>query len=115
LDMLGGKSVNGNPMIFPHEDSVPYRIYWRVLNAKDYNVPQNRERVFIVGIRDDVDNNFRWPKPVPLTKRLRDILEDNVGPKYYLSEKMINYFISRAGNFNNGKINFKCESDILST
>jgi DNA (cytosine-5)-methyltransferase 1 len=58
LDMLGGKSVNGNPVIFPREDATPYHIYYKVLNAKHYGVPQNRERVFIIGIRDDADNNF---------------------------------------------------------
>ena len=44
--MLGGKSVNGQPVIFPMENSVPYHIYWRVLNSKKHGVPQNRERVF---------------------------------------------------------------------
>lgn len=90
-DMLGGKSINGNPVLFPNEDAVPYHIYWKVLNAKDYGVPQNRERVFIVGIRDDEDNHFRWPKPMPLKKRLKDVLEDDVDEKYYLSEKLLKY------------------------
>lgn len=89
LDFLGGKSVNGNPIIFPHEESVPYHIYWKVLNAKDYGVPQNRERVFIIGIRDNKDNIFNFPKKQHLTKRLKDVLEENVDKKYYLSEKMI--------------------------
>lgn len=89
LDFLGGKTVNGNPVIFPHEESVPYHIYWQVLNAKDYGVPQNRERVFIIGIRDDEDNCFSFPRPFPLTKRLKDVLEDEVDEKYYLSDKMI--------------------------
>lgn len=88
LDMLGGKSVNGNPVIFPRQDSTPYHIYYKVLNAKHYGVPQNRERVFIVGIRDDADNGFNWPKPFPLKKRLKDVLESNVDEKYYLSDKM---------------------------
>lgn len=91
LDMLGGKSVNGNPVIFPREDATPYHIYYKVLNAKHYGVPQNRERVFIVGIRDDADNDFSFPKPFPLKKRLKDVLEDNVDEKYYLSDKMISY------------------------
>jgi len=91
LDYLGGKSVNGNPVIFPLEDAVPYHIYHKVLNAKNYGVPQNRERVFIVGIRDDSDNTFTWPKEKHLTKRLKDVLEDNVDEKYYLSDKMIDY------------------------
>jgi DNA (cytosine-5)-methyltransferase 1 len=89
LDMLGGKSVNGNPVIFPHEESTPYHVYHQVLNAKNYGIPQNRERVFIIGIRDDADNNFSFPRPFPLEKRLRDVLEDNVDEKYYLSDKML--------------------------
>lgn len=94
IDFLGGKSVNGNPVIFPHEKSVPYHVYYKVLNAKDFNVPQNRERIFIVGIRDDSDNDFRWPKPVHLTKRLKDVLEPEVDEKYFLSDKMINHLIN---------------------
>ena len=90
LDMLGGKSVNGNPVLFPNENSTPYHIYWQVLNAKHYGVPQNRERVFIIGIRDDADNTFRFPKTQHLTKKLKDVLEDNVDDKYFLSEKMVN-------------------------
>lgn len=89
LDMLGGKSVNGNPVIFPREDATPYHIYHKVLNAKNYGVPQNRERVFIIGIRDDADNNFHWPKKQPLKKRLKDVLEVNVDKKFYLSDEAI--------------------------
>ena len=91
---LGGKSVNGNPVIFPMEESVPYHIYHKVLNAKNYGVPQNRERVFIIGIRDDEDNIFRFPKEERLGKRLKDVLEDEVDEKYYLSEKAINGIIN---------------------
>lgn len=92
-DMLGGKSVNGNPVLFPREDATPYHIYWQVLNAKHYGVPQNRERVFIIGIRDDSDNNFSFPKPFHLEKRLKDVLESDVDDKYYLSDKLINGFL----------------------
>jgi len=94
LDMLGGKSVNGNPVIFPREDATPYHIYHQVLNAKHYGVPQNRERVFIIGIRDDDDNTFNFPKKQHLTKRLKDVLEDNVDEKYFLSDKLINGFLN---------------------
>jgi len=89
LDMLGGKSVNGNPVIFPREDSTPYHVYHQVLNSKNYGVPQNRERIFIIGIRDDKDNNFQFPKPFHLTKRLKDVLEDEVDEKYFLSDDNI--------------------------
>lgn len=95
IDYLGGKSVNGTQTMFPEENAVPYHVYYQVLNAKDYGVPQNRERIFIIGIRDDADNNFTFPKPFPLTKRLKDVLEENVDEKYYLSEKMVNGFIGK--------------------
>jgi len=88
-NMLGGKSINGLPVLFPYDNSVHYHIYHKVLNSKNYGVPQNRERVFIIGIRDDADNNFTWPKEITLEKRLKDVLEDDVDPKYFLSEKMI--------------------------
>ena len=94
IDYLGGKSVNGNPAIFPHENSVPYHIYYKVLNAKHYGIPQNRERIFIIGIRDDSDNNFSFPKPFHLVKRLKDVLENEVDEKYFLSDKMINGLIN---------------------
>ena len=113
-DLLGGKSVDGSPILFPHEESVPYHIYSRVLNAKNFGVPQNRERIFIVGIRDDSDNNFLWPKEIPLEKRLKDVLGQNVDEKYYLSDKMLSYLVTRKDNFNNGKINYKDRNDIAS-
>ena len=92
INMLGGKSVNGVPVLFPYEDSVPYHLYWQVLNAKHYGVPQNRERVFLIGIRDDSDNNFQFPREEHLTKRLKDVLEDDVEDKYFLSEQLLSYF-----------------------
>lgn len=89
LNLLGGKSVNGVPVLFPHEDAVAYHLYWQVLNSKDHGVPQNRERVFLVGIRDDKDNHFRFPVEEHLTKRLKDVLEEDIQDKYFLSEKML--------------------------
>lgn len=94
INLLGGKSVNGVPVIFPDNDAAPYHIYFKVLNGTDFNVPQNRERVFIVGIRDDEDNSFSWPREIPLTKCLADVLEDNVAEKYFLSEKAIDGLIN---------------------
>lgn len=116
ISMLGGKSVNGNPILFAHEDAVPYHIYWKVLNAKNYGVPQNRERVFIVGIRDDQDNNFTFPKEMPLDKRLKDVLEDNVDEKYFLSQTMVDGFTKHNENHNEKGTGFifepKNENDI---
>jgi DNA (cytosine-5)-methyltransferase 1 len=100
IDYLS-KSVNGQPVIFPHEESANYHVYYQLLNSKYYGVPQNRERIFIIGIRDDQDNNFTFPPKEHLTKRLKDVLEDNVDEKYFLSEKMINYIgKDRQGNEN---------------
>jgi DNA (cytosine-5)-methyltransferase 1 len=101
VNFLGAKSVNGAPVLFPYADSVPYHLYWKVLNAKHHGVPQNRERVFLIGIRDDKDNNFSFPADEHLTKRLKDVLESEVDEKYFLSEKMVNYISKdRKGNNN---------------
>jgi DNA (cytosine-5)-methyltransferase 1 len=89
INYLGGKSVNGAPTIFPTTDAVPYHLYWKVINAKHYNVPQNRERVFLIGIRDDSDNDFQFPKEEHLTTRLKDVLENDVDDKYFLSETAV--------------------------
>lgn len=75
-----------------------YNNYWKVLNAKDYGIPQNRERVFIVSIRKDIDNgNFAFPNKTELTLRVKDMLEDVVDQKYYLynSKTTINQIISK--------------------
>ena len=85
-----------------------YRSYYQVLNAKDYGIPQNRERVFTISIRKDLDKGFIFPPKKELKLKLKDMLEDEVDEKYYLSEKMIEY-ISATGtaNFKNpdSKIN----------
>lgn len=66
-----------------------YHSQYQVLNARDYGVPQNRERVFTVSIRNDLDVNFRFPEPRELTIRLKDILEPQVDEKYYLSDEQV--------------------------
>jgi DNA (cytosine-5)-methyltransferase 1 len=86
INMLGGRSVNGLPILFPYDNALPYHLYWQVLNAKHHGVPQNRERVFLIGIRDDKDNNFRFPAEEHLSKRLKDVLEEEVDDKYFLSD-----------------------------
>jgi DNA (cytosine-5)-methyltransferase 1 len=73
-------------------DAAGYNNYWQVLNAKDYGIPQNRERVFIVSIRKDIDTGtFKFPEGFPLELRLKDLLDDDVDEKYYLSDKMKEY------------------------
>lgn len=66
-----------------------YNNYWKVLNAKDFGIPQNRERVFIVSIRKDIDNGtFEFPEGFPLELRLKDMLEDEVDEKYYIDKTL---------------------------
>jgi DNA (cytosine-5)-methyltransferase 1 len=98
VDYLGGKSVNGYPTFFPHEESVPYHIYYKVLNAKHYGIPQNRDRIFIIGIRDDEDDEFFFPQKMPLVKKLRDCLEPVVDKKYFLSDETIQMFLKHTAN-----------------
>ena len=72
-------------------DEVGYNNYYQVLDAKDYGIPQHRERVFIVSIRKDIDNGkFEFPESFELKLRLKDMLENEVDEKYYLSEKQVN-------------------------
>ena len=67
-----------------------YNNYWKVLNAKDYGIPQNRERVFIVSIRADIDTRkFEFPVGFDNGLRLKDFLEEEVDEKYYLSDKTL--------------------------
>ena len=88
-----------------------YNNYWQVLNAKDYGIPQNRERVFIISIRKDIDNhNFVFPEKIPLQLKLKDLLEEVVDNKYYLTEKGVGRLIKR----NNKLIKSKNDSEISS-
>ncbi len=71
--------------------SLGYKNFWKVMNAKDYGIPQNRERVFMVSILDS-NAVYEFPKPMELTIRLSELLEKVVDEKYYLSTKMIECF-----------------------
>jgi len=112
---LLARTVNGQEQLPFYQDNLGYNVYHAVLNTKEHGIPQNRERIFIVGIRPDVDNNtFRFPSKEPLLLRLKDILEKEVDEHYYLSDKMLEYLFGRSKNFNSGKINFKGSEDIAS-
>lgn len=73
-----------------------YSNFAQVLNAKDYGIPQNRERIFLVSILGKA--TYHFPKPLSLELRLKDMLEDEVDEKYYLSDKMISGFIKHNEN-----------------
>lgn len=72
--------------------SYGYTNFCKVLNAKDYGVPQNRERIFVVSIKDA--DWFDFPHPIKLEKRLKDVLEERVDEKYYLPQDKVDKFIS---------------------
>lgn len=75
-----------------------YTNYWQVLNVKDYGVPQNRKRVFVVSILNS-QQPYYFPKPFETDLRLKDILEGYVGDSYYLSQKIINGFETHAARY----------------
>lgn len=83
-------------------ESLGYSNYYSDLNAKDYGVPQNRNRCFMVSLLGNY--SYTFPLPIPLTKRLKDILETDVDEKYYLSLKAKEYITNpkrMANNFTN--------------
>lgn len=71
-------------------DLIGYNTYYKVLNGKHYGIPQNRERIFAISIRKDVDTKgYIFPETIPLTTRLKDVLERDVDEKYYLPDDRI--------------------------
>jgi DNA-cytosine methyltransferase len=83
-----GGTANGQMFIPYFEDGLGYHIYYKVLNTKHYGIPQNRERIFLVGFKEF--REFRFPKPFALELRLKDMLQDNPEYKHFLSDKMVN-------------------------
>lgn len=76
-------------------DSIGYNTYYKVMNAKHYGICQNRERIFAISIRKDIDTKgFTFPEPIPLTTRLKDILEKSADEKYYLSDDRIDKILN---------------------
>lgn len=72
-------------------DSLGYNSYFQDLNAKNYGVPQNRNRCFMVSLLGEYD--YEFPKPFPLKLRMRDLLDSKVDEKYYLSDSMVDYIL----------------------
>jgi DNA (cytosine-5)-methyltransferase 1 len=74
-------------------DELGYKYYYQVLNAKDYGIPQHRERIFVVGFKDR-KQNFEFPKSITLQSTMQDFLEDYTDSKYYLKEKGVKFVTS---------------------
>lgn len=79
-------------------ESFGYTSFYKVLNAKDYGIPQNRERIFVFSIlRTDEDPSpqYQFPSPIPLTTKVEDILENNVSPEYFLSSDTLEKYLTK--------------------
>lgn len=93
-NLTGKRFKNEFEMVLSDLDNAGYNSYWKVLNAKNYGIPQNRERVFIVSIRKDLDNGkFKFPEPFDNRLRLKDLLEDEVDERFYISDEKTKKFI----------------------
>jgi DNA (cytosine-5)-methyltransferase 1 len=94
--------------------SLGYTNYWKVLNAKDYGIPQNRERVFVVSILGE-HKPYEFPKKLELTKKLKDILEEETDNKHHLSDNTIKKIIVVDKNIKPSvRLNFEREKNEIS-
>ena len=95
-------------------ESKGYQNYWQDLNAKNFGIPQNRNRTFMVSVLGEY--TYEFPEEFPLELRLKDMLEDCVEEKYYLSGKMVNYLtLATQQNKTNGNGNVYSPADIEGT
>ncbi len=92
-NLISKRFIDGFKIWMEYLENLGYSNYYKVLNAKDYGIPQNRERVFMISIKDE-SYEYHFPNGFDLQLRLVDFLESNVDEKYYLSEKLIKNFSS---------------------
>lgn len=90
FDVIGSNNIKHFARWVGKLEKLGYTSKWQCLNGKNYGVPQNRDRCFMVSWLGDYYYDF--PQPIKLEKRLKDVLETNVDGKYYLSEGMVQYF-----------------------
>ena len=95
-NIVGKKFNNTTFKLFEDElHEYGYNTYWKVLNAKHYGVPQNRERLYLLFIKKELDNGkFKFPEGFDNGIRLRDVLEDEVEEKYYISQDKVRRFVT---------------------
>jgi DNA (cytosine-5)-methyltransferase 1 len=94
-NLVGKQFRNTTFKLFEDELSeYGYNVYWQVMNSKDYGVPQNRERLILLFIKKELDNGkFVFPKGFDNGIRLKDIMEDDVDAKFYISEERLKQFV----------------------
>lgn len=93
VDLIQSKFIRQFQEIQLELEQLGYTNYTQTLNAKDYGVAQNRDRVFMVSILGDY--YYEFPKPIKLEKRLKDYLEDSVSALYWVSETLLNAFMQK--------------------
>ncbi len=106
--ILSANKKKAFPMIINEFEAVGYKVKYKLLNASDYGVPQKRERVIIIGFRDDVDyNRFEFPSPVTIGKKvaLREVLDHsaNNDNKWYFSDKAVAGMMAVREKMNKGR------------
>ena len=106
-NLTGKKFKEQFELVLKSLEEAGYSNYWKVLNAKDYGIPQNRERVFIISIRKDIDKGYEFPEPFPLQLRLKDMLDDEVDEKFYLDSTK-EYFIKHSFESEEKGNGFRC-------
>ena len=89
-DVVGAKNIKDFALWLEALENLGYKNYRRILNGKEFEIPQNRERCFMVSILGDY--YYEFPEPMPLKLRLKHLLEEKVDEKYYLSDSIIKYF-----------------------
>jgi len=89
-NLVGKKFIGDFEKWLSFLNSLGYYSNWEVLNAKDYGIPQNRERVFVISSLENM--HYKFPKPSELKSKMKDSLEEKVDDKYYLSEKYLKCF-----------------------
>ena len=103
-NVLSRKHRHNFEMYLEQLEEMGYSNFYKVLNAKDYGIPQNRERIFVISVRSDIKKEFKFPEPFDNGLRLIDFLDDIVEEKYYISQDKFNQLIKNIdGNIDTNK------------
>lgn len=120
-NLISKKFINDFNSLINELKALGYKCYYptkngkpKCLNAKDYGIPQNRERIFIICVRNDIKLNFEFPKEFDNGLRLKDLLEDEVDKKYYINTERASVLIDKLmeAGYLKGNIT-PCDSTIM--
>ena len=115
-NILSRKHIHNFNTYIDTMNELGYNNYYQVMNAKNYGIPQNRERVFTVSIRKDIDKgSFVFPAKIELQTKLKDLLETDAEEKYYLSDKMKSYVLDSKDLQKGTKWEGRADNDTLNS